>query len=98
MYSSQSIVLFNIQLYSISVLFTGRYRPRRPARRRTVWVEKLKNVHIWGCAPMVVTKSLLEGNFFHYRIGLDGQNFQFGALGALGIDVGAVSGGWGGTL
>jgi hypothetical protein len=37
-------------------------------------------------------------NFFHCRIGLDGRNFQFGALGALGIDVGAVSGGWGGTL
>ena len=37
-------------------------------------------------------------NFFHYRIGLDGRNFQIGALGTLGIDVGTVSGGWGGAL
>jgi hypothetical protein len=35
-------------------------------------------------------------NLFHYKIGLDGRNFQFGALDALGIDVGAVSGGCGG--
>jgi hypothetical protein len=31
--------------------------------------------------------------FFNYRIGLDGWNFQIGALGTLGIDVGVVSGG-----
>jgi hypothetical protein len=31
--------------------------------------------------------------FFNYRIGPDGWNFQIGALGTLGIDVGAVSGG-----
>jgi hypothetical protein len=37
-------------------------------------------------------------NFFNDRIGLDGRNFQIGALGTLGIDVGAVSGGWGGAL
>jgi hypothetical protein len=41
--------------------------------------------------------SVLNFIFFHYRIGLDGRNFEFGALGALGIDVGAVSGGWGGA-
>jgi hypothetical protein len=34
----------------------------------------------------------------HLWNGLDELNFQFGALGVLGIDVGAVSGGWGGTL
>jgi hypothetical protein len=37
-------------------------------------------------------------NIFHYRIGLDGRKFQIGALGTLGIDVRAVSGGWGGAL
>jgi hypothetical protein len=37
-------------------------------------------------------------NFSHYRIGLDGRNFLIGALGTLGIDVEAVSGGWGGAL
>ena len=36
--------------------------------------------------------------FFNDRIGLDGWNFQIGALGTLGIDVGAVSGGRGGAL
>ena len=35
--------------------------------------------------------------FFNDRIGLDGWNFQIGALGTLGIDVGAVSEGWGGA-
>ena len=34
-------------------------------------------------------------SFFNYRIGLDRWNFQIGALGTVGIDVGAVSGSWG---
>jgi hypothetical protein len=40
-------------------------------------------------------------NFFNYRIGLDGRNFQIGALhvGTLGIGVGEVLGPfWGGGV
>ena len=34
-----------------------KFRPSRPILSWKI----LKNAHIWGCAPIVVTKSLLEG-------------------------------------
>jgi hypothetical protein len=36
--------------------------------------------------------------FCYYTIALDGWNLQIGALGTLGVAVGAVSGGWGRAL
>ena len=61
---SKCTVLSNIQVYSKSVLFTGRYRPRKPARRRTVWYNIITLGSAQNCTKNKKDRRLLQKNTY----------------------------------